>query len=32
MNVGTDTPVTINVKGISLRSALRLMLRNCSRN
>jgi hypothetical protein len=28
VNVTTDTPVTINVKGIRLESALRLMLRN----
>ena len=27
MSIGTDTPVTKNLKGISLRSALRLMLR-----
>lgn len=27
MGVGTDTPITIDVKGISLRSALRLLLR-----
>ena len=26
VGIGTDTPVTINLKGISLRSALRLML------
>jgi len=28
VNISGDTPVTINVKGISLKSALRLMLRN----
>ena len=28
VNVTSDTPVTINVKGISLKSALRIMLRN----
>ena len=27
MSIGTDTPVTKNLKGVSLRSALRLMLR-----
>jgi hypothetical protein len=30
VGIGTDTPVTINVKGISLRSALRTMLRRLS--
>jgi hypothetical protein len=28
VNVTTETPVTINIKGVSLESALRLMLRN----
>ena len=30
MGIGTDTPVTKNLKGITLRSALRLMLRELS--
>jgi hypothetical protein len=30
VGIGTDSPVTINVKGISLRSALRTMLRRLS--